>query len=64
MAKHEEREAKAMWMILDLVKDHLIPHLSKKKVMFSTLTNMFHSNNENRKDGIEGPTEEHQDVQD
>jgi hypothetical protein len=44
MAKHEEREAEAMWMILDSVRDHLIPHLSEKKsanVMFSILTNLF-----------------------
>jgi 2-phosphoglycerate kinase len=52
LAKHEAREAKAMWMILDSVRDHLVPHLSEKKsanAMFSTLTNMFRSNNENRK---------------
>jgi hypothetical protein len=50
LAKHEAREAKAMWMILDSVRDHLIPHLSEKKsanAMFSTLTNLFQSNNEN-----------------
>jgi hypothetical protein len=44
LAKHEAREAKAMWIILDLVRDHLIPHLSEKKsanTMFSTLTNLF-----------------------
>jgi hypothetical protein len=52
LAKHEAREAKAMWMILDSVRDHLVPHLSEKKsanVMFSTLTNLFQSNNENQK---------------
>jgi hypothetical protein len=34
------------------VRDHLIPHLSEKKsanAMFSTLTNLFQSNNKNRK---------------
>jgi hypothetical protein len=31
MAKHKEREAKEMWMILDSVRDHLVPHLSEKK---------------------------------
>jgi 2-phosphoglycerate kinase len=52
MAKHETREAKSMWMILDSVRDHLIPHLSEKKpfnAMFSTLTNLFQRKNENRK---------------
>jgi hypothetical protein len=44
MAKHEAREAKAMSMILYSVRDHLIPHLSEKKLansMFSALTNLF-----------------------
>jgi hypothetical protein len=52
LAKHEAREAKAMWMILDSVRDHLIPHLSEKKsanAMFSTLTNLFQSKNENQR---------------
>jgi 2-phosphoglycerate kinase len=52
MAKHEEREAKAMWIILDSVRDHLVPDLFEKKSaypMFSTLTNLSQSNNENRK---------------
>jgi hypothetical protein len=30
LAKHEVSKAKAMWMILDSMRDHLIPHLSKK----------------------------------
>jgi hypothetical protein len=52
LAKHEAREAKTMWMILYLVKDHLVPHLYEKKsgnAMFSTLTNLFQSKNKNRK---------------
>jgi 2-phosphoglycerate kinase len=52
LVKHEVKEAKAMWMILDLVRDHLVPHLSEKKsanAMFSNLTNLFQSNNENQK---------------
>jgi 2-phosphoglycerate kinase len=52
MAKHEAKQAKAMWMILDSMRDHLVPHLSEKKsanVMFLTLTNLFYNNNENHK---------------
>jgi hypothetical protein len=44
LAKHEAREAKAMWMILDSMRDRLLPHTSEKKsanAMFSTLTNLF-----------------------
>jgi hypothetical protein len=50
MTKHEAREANAMWMILYLVRDHLIPHLSEKKLanaVFSTLTNLFQNSNGN-----------------
>jgi hypothetical protein len=52
LAKHEAKEAKAMWMILYSVRYHLVLHLSEKKlanVMFSTLTNLFQSNNKNQK---------------
>jgi hypothetical protein len=52
LAKHEAKEAKAMWTILDSMRDHLVPHLSEKKsanVMFSSLTNLFQCNNENQK---------------
>jgi len=44
LTKHEAKEAKAMWMILDLVRDHLVPHLSEKKLsnaMFSILAILF-----------------------
>jgi hypothetical protein len=30
LAKHEAWEAKTMRMILDLMRDHLVPHLLKK----------------------------------
>ena len=39
-------------MILDGVKDHLIPHLAEKKTasdMWDTLKQLFEANNENRK---------------
>ena len=48
----EAHEAKAQRIILDWVKDHLIPHLAKKKTtkdMWDTLTKLFEAKNENRK---------------
>jgi hypothetical protein len=31
LVAHNKREVKAKWMILDSIKDHLIPHVFKKK---------------------------------
>ena len=49
---HEVKEAKAQRIILDGVKDHLIPHLVEKKTtqeMWDALKNLFEVNNANRK---------------
>ena len=49
---HEIKEAKAQRIILDGVKDHLIPHLAKKntaKEMWDALKNLFEAKNENQK---------------
>ena len=49
---HEIKEAKALRIILDGVKDHLIPHLAKKKSakeMWDALKNLFEAKNQNRK---------------
>jgi hypothetical protein len=49
---HEVNEAKAQRIILDGVKDPLIPHLCKKKTtyeMWETLKNLFEAKNANRK---------------
>jgi hypothetical protein len=49
---NEVKEAKAQRIILDGVKDHLIPHLAEKKTtkeMWGALKNLFEANNENRK---------------
>jgi hypothetical protein len=49
---HEVKEAKAQRIILDGVKDHLIPHLAEKKTakeMWNALKNLFEAKNENRK---------------
>ena len=48
----EAHEAKAQRIILDGVKDHLIPHLAYKKTakdMWDTLTKLFEAKNANRK---------------
>jgi hypothetical protein len=52
LAAHQKKEIKAQWVILDVVKDHLIPHLSEKKTtkeMFDALVSLFQSDNLNRK---------------
>jgi hypothetical protein len=49
---HEVKEAKAQRIILDGVKDHLIPHLVEKKTtqeMWDALKNLFEVKNENQK---------------
>jgi hypothetical protein len=49
---HEVKEARAQRIILDGVKDHLIPHLAEKsttKGMWDTLKNLFEAKNENQK---------------
>jgi hypothetical protein len=49
---HEVKEAKAQRIILDGVKDHLIPHLAEKKTakeMWDALKNLYEAKNENRK---------------
>jgi hypothetical protein len=52
LATHEKKEIKVERVILDSVKDHLIPHLSEKKTdkeMFDALVGLFRSTNMNRK---------------
>jgi hypothetical protein len=49
---HEEKEAKYQRIILDGVKDHLIPHFDEKKTtqeMWDALKNLFEEKNENWK---------------
>ena len=48
----EKKDIKTMRIILDAVKDHVIPHISAKDhahEMWSALTGLFQSSNENRK---------------
>jgi len=49
---HDVLEARAQRIILDGVKDNLIPHLAEKKTakeMWDTLKNLYEAKNENRK---------------
>jgi 2-phosphoglycerate kinase len=49
---HEVKEARAQRIILDGVRDHLIPHLAEKqttKEMWDALKNLYEAKNENRK---------------
>jgi hypothetical protein len=49
---HEVKEAKSQRIILDGVKDHLIPHLVEKKTtkeMWDALKNLYEVKNENLK---------------
>jgi hypothetical protein len=49
---HEVNEAKTRRIILDGVRDHLIPHLAKKKTtngMWVALKGLYEAKNENRK---------------
>jgi hypothetical protein len=52
LVTHELKDVKARRIILDAVKDHLIPYISEKKSakdMFVALTNLFQISNTNRK---------------
>jgi hypothetical protein len=49
---HNQRDVKSRHIILDGVKDHLIPHLSGKKTardMWEALKSLFQRKNENHK---------------
>jgi hypothetical protein len=48
LAAHKKKEVKAKQMILDAIKDHLIPHISVKKTtkeMFDALVSLYQSEN-------------------
>ena len=52
LEEHEMLEARAQRVILDGVKDHLIPHLAEKKTakdMWDTLNQLFEAKIENKK---------------
>jgi hypothetical protein len=52
LAAHKKREVKAKRVLLDSVKDHLIPHISEKKTtkdMYDALVGLYQSGNASRK---------------
>ena len=52
LSAFNKKDIKARRIILNVVKDHVIPHISSKTrayQMWDTLTNLFQSSNENRK---------------
>jgi hypothetical protein len=52
LAAHRKKEVKAKRMLLDSVKDHLIPHISEKKTtkeMYDALVGLYQSGNASRK---------------
>ena len=52
LAAHKKREVKAKRVLLDYVKDHLIPHISEKKTgkeMYDALVGLYQKRNINRK---------------
>ena len=52
LAYFNKKDIKARRIILDAVKDHVIPHISSKDhayKMWDALTSLFQSSNENRK---------------
>jgi hypothetical protein len=52
LATHKKKEVKAKQVLLDSVKDHLIPHIFEKKTTketYDALVGLYQSGNENRK---------------
>ena len=51
LARWKKLNSRAMLIILDGVKDHIVPHLSEKKTtleMWTALESLYQSKNENR----------------
>jgi hypothetical protein len=52
LAAHKKKEVKAKRVLLDFVKDHLIPHISEKKTtkeMYDALVGLYQSGNAGQK---------------
>ena len=52
LAEHNRKDAKARMLILDAVRDHIIPHLSGKKIakeVWDALTKLYQSDKHNKK---------------
>ena len=66
LEEFESLEAKSERVILDGVKDHLIPHLAKNKTtkdMWDTLNQLFEAKNKNRKMALKDKLQKCQDEQ-
>jgi hypothetical protein len=65
LAAHDLKDMKARRIILDIVKDHLIPHISKKSRREDVCSsNEFFSEQQyKQEDGVEGEGQRHQDDQ-
>ena len=51
-ATYQKRDVKAKRVMVDVVKDRLVPHIARKAnafEMWTSLTNMYQNSNENRK---------------
>jgi hypothetical protein len=51
LAMHKKKEVKAKRIIMDAIKDHLIPHISEKKKIkeiFDVLVSLYQSENINK----------------
>jgi hypothetical protein len=67
LAAYNKKNVKAKRMLLDVMKDHIIPHVSKKKnayEMWEALTKSLSEWKPKQKDGVERETQEHQNFQD
>jgi hypothetical protein len=52
LAFHKKREVKAKWVLLESMKDHLIPHIVEKtssKEMYDALVGLYQNGNTGRK---------------
>lgn len=55
LAEHNKKDVKARMLILDAMRDHIIPHLSRKKSakeMWEALTKLYQIHNHNKKMGL------------
>ena len=67
LVEHNKKEAKARMLILDAVRDHIIPHILGKKAtreMWEALTKLYQSDNHNRKMALRDKLRSDQDLQD
>jgi hypothetical protein len=65
-ANFRKKNTKAKRTICDVVRDHVIPHLTGKDYafeMWASLCKLYQSPNQNSKDGSAGEAQEHSDAQ-